>query len=131
MPLEYLRDFRRLAFQVELQFTRFFEFLRANGIKFVTIPPHTSHRLRPLKVAFFKSSKTNYAENVRIWLKQNPGQVVTPSRVAGIFSKAFLRLCRMELAVSGFAAKGIFFLQRNLLLLKRTLQLHLSIQIIP
>ena len=45
---------------------------------------------------------------------QNPGQVVTPSRVAGIFSKAYLSSCRMELAVSGFAATGIFPFNRNI-----------------
>ena len=45
---------------------------------------------------------------------QNPGQVVTPSRVAGIFSKVYLSSCRMELAVSGFAATGIFPFNRNI-----------------
>ena len=93
---------------------KIFYFLRTNGIKFVTIPPHTSHRLQPLDVSFFKPLKINYAENVCLWLMQNSGKVVTPSRVAGIFSKAYLSICRMKLAVSGFAATGIFPFNRNI-----------------
>ena len=47
---------------------------------------------------------------------QNPAQVLTPSRVADIFSKAYLPVsnCRMELAMSGFAATGIFPFNRNI-----------------
>ena len=90
---------------------KIFYFLRENGIKFVTIPPHTSHRLQPLDVSFSKSLKINYAENVRLWLMQIPDK---PSRVAGIFSKAYRSNCRMELTVSGFAATGVFPFNRNI-----------------
>ena len=84
-----------------------FEFVRKNGIRYVTIPPKTSHRLQPLDVSFFKPLKTNYAEQVRLWLLQNSGHVVTTSQVAEIFSKAYVSTCRMELAMSGFSATGI------------------------
>ncbi|XP_067937322.1 jerky protein homolog-like [Watersipora subatra] len=83
------------------------QFLRDHGINFVTIPPHTSHRIQPLDVSFFKPLKTNYAENVRLWLLKNPGKVVTPVDVAGIFNKAYSSTCRMDLAISGFLATGI------------------------
>ena len=72
---------------------------------------HTSHRLQPLDVSFSKPLKINYAENVRLWLMQIPDK---PSRVAGIFSKAYLSNCRMELTVSGFAATGVFPFNRNI-----------------
>ena len=49
---------------------------------------------------------------------QNPGQVVTPSGVAGIFSEAYLSSCRKELAVSGFAATVIFPFNRNIFTFK-------------
>lgn len=89
------------------------EFVREHGIYFVTIPPHTSHRVQPLDVSFFKPLKTNYAENVRLWLLQNHGKGVTPADVAGIFNKAYSTTCRMELAVSGFRATGISPFNRN------------------
>ena len=97
---------------------KIFYFLRENRIKFVTIPTHTSHHLQPLDVLFLKPLKINYAENVRLWLMQNLGQVVTPSRIAGIFSKAYLSSSRMELAVSGFAAAGIFPFSWNIFTLE-------------
>ena len=91
-----------------------FEFVRKNGIRYATIPPKTSHRLQPLDVSFFKPLKTNYAEQVRLWLLQNSGHVVTTSQVAEIFSKAYVSTCRMELAMSGFSATGISPFNRNI-----------------
>ena len=90
------------------------QFIRDNGINFVTIPPHTSHRTQPLDVTFFKPLKTNYGEAVRQWLLQNPGKVVTPSVFAGLFNKAYLSTYRMELAISGFSATGIWPFNRNI-----------------
>lgn len=90
------------------------EFLRHNGIQFITIPPHTSHRTQPLDVAFFKPLKTNYGEQVRLWHLQNPGKALVPADVPAIFAKAYTSSCRMQLAQSGFASTGIVPFDREI-----------------
>ena len=54
-------------------------FIKENGIFFVTIPPHTIHRLQTLDVTFFKPLKTNYEQAIKSWEIGHPGERVTTS----------------------------------------------------
>ena len=50
---------------------------RENNVHIICLPPHCTHRLQPLDVAFMKPLSSYYDEAVRNWLRCYPGRVVT------------------------------------------------------
>ena len=50
---------------------------RENGVYLLSLPPHCSHKLQPLDVAFMKPLSTYYTQAVETWLRQHPGRRVT------------------------------------------------------
>lgn len=51
-------------------------YAKENGIILLCLPPHTTHRLQPLDVAFYGPLKTYFNQEVSKWLKNNPGRTV-------------------------------------------------------
>lgn len=81
---------------------------RDNGVVLLCLPPHTSHKLQPLDVTFFKPLSLYYGEEIRKWLRCHPGKVVTLFQVSSIFGAAFLRAATMPTAINGFKKTGIW-----------------------
>ena len=50
---------------------------RENHVHILVIPPHTSHRLQPPDVCFMGPLNTYYEQEVRAWLRNHPGKVIT------------------------------------------------------
>lgn len=51
------------------------DFARDNGVSLLCLPPHCSHHLQPLDVAFMKPLSKYYEDEIRTWLRTNPGKV--------------------------------------------------------
>ncbi len=86
---------------------------REKGVVLLCLPPHCSHRLQPLDVAFMKPLSGYYENEVRTWLRTNPGKVVTLHQISSLFGKAFVRSATMTTAVNGFRKTGIWPVDRN------------------
>ena len=86
---------------------------RANGVILLCFPPHCSHRLQPLDVAFMKPLSKYYEEEVRKWLRCNPGKVVTLFQIASLFGTAYVQASTMMTAVNGFRKTGIWPVDMN------------------
>lgn len=84
------------------------EMARDAGIRMISLPPHTTHRLQPLDVAFFGPLGTYYDEAARTWMRQHPGRAVTSWQVAELFGSAYCKAASVGTAVSGFGASGIW-----------------------
>jgi len=84
------------------------ELTRANYVTLLTIPPHTSHRLQPLDLAFFGLLKQAYNRQVDKWMLQNPGKRVTDYDLCEVFAPSYQRVANIEKAVNGFKCSGIF-----------------------
>ena len=80
---------------------------RENNVILLCLPSHTSHRLQPLDVSFFKSLKSKYDEQVRLWLRNHVGRALAEDRVAEIFGIAYQEAASVKNAVSGFRRAGI------------------------
>ena len=66
------------------------EMARDNGVIMLTLPSHTSAKLQPLDVAFFKPLSTYFTTEIEKYLRLNPGRVgVTVRKVAYLFGKAY------------------------------------------
>lgn len=81
---------------------------RARGIKMLTFPPHTSHRLQPLDRTVFGSFKLHYNRAVNDWMCSNPGKPLSIYEVAEMVGRSFPLSFTCKNIISGFAATGIF-----------------------
>ncbi len=83
-------------------------YAKENGVYYVTLPPHCSHKLQPLDVSVFKSFKNYYYDEVNMVLLRNPGIPVTIYEVAGCVGRAFDRAFTPQNIKNGFLKTGIF-----------------------
>uniref|UniRef100_A0A1B6L3T1 HTH CENPB-type domain-containing protein n=1 Tax=Graphocephala atropunctata TaxID=36148 RepID=A0A1B6L3T1_9HEMI len=81
---------------------------RENGVVLLCLPPHTSHKLQPLDVTFYNPLSLYYGEEIKKWLRCNPGKVVTLFQISTLFGAAFLRAASMTTAIKGFVETGIW-----------------------
>lgn len=84
------------------------EYARENGIVMLSLPPHTTNKLQPLDVSFFKPLQTFYAQEQESWLRANPGRQITAFQICSLFNKAYIRAASTATAVNGFAKTGIW-----------------------
>ncbi|XP_054720511.1 uncharacterized protein LOC129230132 [Uloborus diversus] len=96
--------------------TRNLEFLekaRKNHTTVVCIPPHCSHKLQPLDVAFMGPFNTYYVQAIERFLRNNPGRQVTQYQVSRLLGESFLSAATPTVAVNGFRRCGIVPINRD------------------
>ncbi|XP_065642522.1 uncharacterized protein LOC136074146 [Hydra vulgaris] len=86
---------------------------RNAGVRMVSLPPHTTHRLQPLDVAFFGPLGTYYDEAMRKWMRSHISQPVTTWQVAELFGDAYSQAASLRIAMKGFQASGFWPLDIN------------------
>lgn len=84
------------------------DYARESGVSLLCLPPHCSHRLQPLDVSFMKPLSLHYSDELRKWLRSNPGKVITLFQVSTLFGSAFIQSATMKTAINGFQATGIW-----------------------
>ncbi|XP_022905457.1 uncharacterized protein [Onthophagus taurus] len=84
------------------------DYARESGVTLLCLPPHCSHRLQPLDVSFIKPLSVYYSNELRKWLRSNPGKVVTLFQISTLFGSAFIQSATMKTAINGFQATGIW-----------------------
>ncbi|KAJ4435306.1 hypothetical protein ANN_17916 [Periplaneta americana] len=90
------------------------ELARANGVHIVCLPPHCTHKMQPLDVAFMLPFKTYYAQAIEQWLKQNAGRVVTHYQVGMLLGEAFNKAATVAVATNGFRKTGLYPCNRHI-----------------
>jgi len=79
-----------------------------HGIIMLALPPHTTHRLQPLDVGFFKPLQTYYDRFIDRCLRQHPGRTFTEYQFAEAFHKAFRKAGTVATAQHAFEVCGIW-----------------------
>lgn len=79
-----------------------------NNVIFLSIPPHTSHRLQPLDVAVYGPIKKYFEMEVNTFQKAHLGRIINQYDVAKLFTNAYLKGATPANAISGFRASGIY-----------------------
>ena len=78
------------------------------GVIMLSLPPHTTHKLQPLDLCFFKPLKTYYYQYINQWMRTHPGRPVTMFQICQLFGKAYGKAATVGNAVNGFCKCGIF-----------------------
>ena len=84
------------------------EYASQNGLIMLSLPPHTTHKLQPLDVSFFKPFNTYYNQHVERWLRAHPGRPFGKFQVAAAVCQAFGKAGTVNVAVNGFKKCGIW-----------------------
>lgn len=84
-----------------------------NGVKILTIPPHSSNKIQPLDVVLFKPFQTYYDAAVDSWMSHNPGQTFTIYNTAACVGMAHARAMTPENIISSFKKTGIFPIDKH------------------
>ena len=74
----------------------------------LSLPPHTTHKLQPLNVSFFKPLKTYYYQHLNQWMRAYPGRPVTKFEICQLFGKAYGQAATVGNAVNGFRKTELF-----------------------
>jgi len=83
-------------------------YAREHGIHLLTLPPHSTHKLQPLDVAFFKSLKSAYNRSADSWMVANPGKRLSVYEIAAVFGRAYLQTATPVKSIRGFEMTGIW-----------------------
>ena len=86
---------------------------RENGIIIMSFPPHTTHKLQPLDVSFFKPLQTYYGQAQETWLRSNPGRTITPFQICHLFNIAYMKAASVGTINNGFKKCGIWPCNRH------------------
>ena len=84
---------------------------RQHFITIISLPPHCTHRMQPLDVAFMKLLSTYYDSETQMWLRSH--RIATEFQITSIFAKAYLRTASLATAVNGYEKTGIWPVNRN------------------
>ena len=77
--------------------------LRDAGVRVISPPPHTTHRLQPLEIAFFGPVGTYYNEAMRKWMPLHTSRPVTTWQVAELFGEAYIQTASLRIAIKRFS----------------------------
>ena len=81
---------------------------KENNVHILCLPPHCTHRMQKLDVAFMQPLKQHYDDAVRTWIRSHKGRLVTIYQMAQLFGEAYLKAAKIKTAMSGFSATGIW-----------------------
>lgn len=85
----------------------------ANFVDVIVLPPHCSHKMQPLDVAFMGPFKSYYASASENFMRKFPGKAITLYDVAELMGVAYLKAASAEVAENGFRKSGIWPFNRN------------------
>ena len=91
-------------------------FCQQNGIIIIILTPHTTHKLQPLDLSYFKPLKAAYNESCCRWLKMHPSRKITEYQVSELFNDAYSRVSNVSNLTNGFRAYRIFPFDRDLII---------------
>lgn len=85
---------------------------RTNHVQLLSLPPHSSQKIQPLDRTFMGPFKKYFTEVTRQWVNNN-AKAATMFDIAELFSQAYIRAQRADLAINGFRVTGICPINRN------------------
>jgi len=100
------------------------------NIRFILLPPNSTHLCQPLDVSFFRPLKIHW-RNALLAYKSKHRASIPKTEFPRVFKNAYDKLnidnCAPKNLISGFKATGIYTLDENIVLFKiPNLSIHLN-----
>lgn len=92
----------------------FIEMARENYTTVIVFPPHCTHRLQPLDVAFMGPFNKYYIRAIEKYLRNHPGRAITTFQLSKLLGEAYPEAAQQTIAINGFKKCGIEPLDRNI-----------------
>ena len=87
-----------------------------NGIVMLSLPPHSSHRMQPFDVTYFKPLSSYFNQAADRWIRMHVGRTIQVRHIGGLLAEATSQASTVATAVKGFektaicsGAKVLFF----------------------
>lgn len=84
------------------------ELASANHIIFISLAPHTTHRMQPLDYCVYGPLKIYFEQSVATFQKSHAGRIINQNDVASLFSTAYMKAATVQNAIKGFKSTGLF-----------------------
>ena len=68
--------------------------------------------MQPLDLSFMAPLSTYYSQEIEVWLRNNPGKVVTLYQISRLFGSVYLKTATPNNAIQGFSKSGIYPVNR-------------------
>ena len=90
------------------------EYAEANGIKLVTLPPHTTDKLQPLDVSVFGPFKACLKREQTSFNLMHPNEHIAVHQLPELACEAWTKAANPQNILSGFKATGIWPINRDI-----------------
>uniref|UniRef100_A0A2A4JLU0 DDE-1 domain-containing protein n=1 Tax=Heliothis virescens TaxID=7102 RepID=A0A2A4JLU0_HELVI len=84
------------------------EYACAHNVIFISLAPHTTHRMQPLDYCVYGPLKIYFEQALASFQKAHVGRIINQSDVAGLFSSAYMKAATAQNAIKGFKTTGIY-----------------------
>ena len=91
------------------------EFHKENNSILETLYPNATHLIQPLDLVLMNIVKTNYWNEVRHWLKENPGALYDKYVFIHIFKEVWLKSAKVEHVIKWFKELGIYLMNPDVI----------------
>lgn len=90
------------------------DFASKNNVIFVSLPPHTTHRLQPLHTCVYGPFKKYFEQAISLFQRTHVGRIVSQYDVSRLFGEAYRKAASTHNAIKGFASTGVWPTNRNI-----------------
>ncbi|XP_011858253.1 PREDICTED: uncharacterized protein LOC105555822 [Vollenhovia emeryi] len=89
------------------------EYATQHNVIFVSLPPHTTHRMQPLDRCVYGPFKTYFEQAVSVFQRSHVGRIISQYEVARLFGEAYLKTASAHNAIKEFESTGIWPTNRH------------------
>jgi len=84
------------------------EFASKSHVIFVSLAPHTTHRMQPLDFCVYGPLKNYFEQAVSVFQKAHAGRIINQNDVAKLFANAYVKAATAHNAINGFRSTGLY-----------------------
>lgn len=84
------------------------EYASKNHVIFVSLAPHTTHRIQPLDYCVYGPLKIYFEQAVAVFQKAHAGRIINQNDIAKLFADAYVKAATTNNAINGFKTTGLF-----------------------
>lgn len=83
------------------------EYASQNHVIFVSLAPHTTHKMQPLDICVYGPLKVFFEQAIATFQKAHAGRIINQNDIAQLFCSAYMKAATTQNAVNGFKSSGL------------------------